>query len=192
MAAGLCVRQHGNQIEQGPGVGVAVEFGAASVDHVNHLSDADVEALAGTWADWDRASATGTPGTVAGCLPACDLSTRAPLAPARRLLDAGIEVSLASNCNPGTSYTTSMNFCVATAVLQMKLTVDEAIRAATLGGAKALRRDVSTPGRPAVGHLAVGTRADLHVLDAPQAVHLAYRPGMPLTHAVWRAGRRAV
>ena len=186
VAAGLGVRLHGNQIEQGPGVGVAVEFGAASVDHVNHLSDADVEALVGTWADWDRASATGTPGTVAGCLPACDLSTRAPLAPARRLLDAGIEVSLASNCNPGTSYTTSMNFNVGTAVLQMHLTLAEAVRAATLGGALGLRA------QDRVGSLEVGKRADLHVLDAPAAIHLAYRPGMPLTHAVWRAGRRAV
>ncbi|HAN85156.1 MAG TPA: imidazolonepropionase, partial [Micrococcus luteus] len=186
VAAGLGVRLHGNQIEQGPGVGVAVEFGAASVDHVNHLSDADVEALAGTWTGWDRASATGTPGTVAGCLPACDLSTRAPLAPARRLLDAGIEVSLASNCNPGTSYTTSMNFNVGTAVLQMHLTLAEAVRAATLGGALGLRA------QDRVGSLEVGKRADLHVLDAPAAIHLAYRPGMPLTHAVWRAGRRAV
>ena len=185
VAAGLGVRLHGNQIEQGPGVGVAVEFGAASVDHVNHLSDADVEALAGTWTGWDRASATGTPGTVAGCLPACDLSTRAPLAPARRLLDAGIEVSLASNCNPGTSYTTSMNFNVGTAVLQMHLTLAEAVRAATLGGAIGLRA------QDRVGSLEVGKRADLHVLDAPAAIHLAYRPGMPLTHAVWRAGRAA-
>ncbi|MCK6095406.1 imidazolonepropionase [Micrococcus sp. EYE_162] len=185
-AAGLRVRLHGNQIEEGPGVGLAVEFGAASVDHVNFLADADVEALAGTWGDWDRASAAGTPGTVAGCLPACDLSTRAPLAPARRLLDAGIEIALASNCNPGTSYTTSMNFNVATAVLQMGLTLAEALRAATLGGAIGLRA------QDRVGSLEVGKRADLHVLDAPAAIHLAYRPGMPLTHAVWRAGRRVV
>lgn len=177
--AGLGLRVHGNQIGPGEGVSLAVELGAASVDHCNFLSDEDVAALAGS-------------DTVATVLPACDLSTRAPLAPARELLDAGATVAIASNCNPGTSYTTSMNFCVATAVLQMKLTMDEAIRAATLGGAKALRRDVSTPDRPAVGHLAVGTRADLHVLDAPQAVHLAYRPGMPLTWGVWRAGRREI
>ena len=103
-----------------------------------------------------------------------------------RLLDAGIEVSLASNCNPGTSYTTSMNFNVGTAVLQMHLTLAEAVRAATLGGAIGLRA------QDRVGSLEVGKRADLHVLDAPAAIHLAYRPGMPLTHAVWRAGRRAV
>ncbi|MGO1981522.1 MAG: amidohydrolase family protein, partial [Brachybacterium alimentarium] len=119
--------------------------------------------------------------TVATVLPACDLSTRAPLAPARDLLDAGAAVAIASNCNPGTSYTSSMSFCVATAVLQMRLSLAEAIHAATRGGALALRRGD-------VGHLAVGARADLHVLDAPAAIHLAYRPGMPLTHEVWRAG----
>jgi imidazolonepropionase len=156
-----------------------VELGAASVDHCNHLTAADLAALAGS-------------ATVATVLPACDLSTRAPLAPARALLDAGATVAIASNCNPGTSYTTSMAFCVATAVLQMGLSVAEAVQAATLGGAKALRRDTGTPGRPAVGHLAVGTRADLHVLDAPSAVYLAYRPGMPLTWSVWRQGRRVV
>ena len=186
VAAGLGVRLHGNQLEHGPGVGLAVEFGAASVDHVNHLTDDDVAVLAGTWSGWDRASASGTPGTVAGCLPACDLSTRAPLAPARRLLDAGVEVALASNCNPGTSYTTSQSFNVATAVLQMHLTLAEAVRAATFGAALALRA------QDRVGSIEVGKRADLHVLDAPAAIHLAYRPGMPLTHAVWRAGRRVV
>ncbi|WP_068468578.1 imidazolonepropionase [Kocuria varians] len=177
--AGLGLRVHGNQLGPGEGVALAVELGAASVDHCNFLSEEDVAALAAS-------------DTVATVLPACDLSTRAPLAPARELVDAGATVAIASNCNPGTSYTTAMNFCVATAVLQMRLTVEEAIRAATLGGAKALRRDVSTPGRPAVGHLAVGARADLHVLDAPSAMHLAYRPGMPLTWGVWRAGRREV
>jgi imidazolonepropionase len=175
--AGLGLRVHGNQLGPGEGVALAVELGAASVDHCNHLSERDVEQLAGS-------------DTVATVLPACDLSTRAPLAPARRLLDAGATVAIASNCNPGTSYTTSMNFCVATAVLQMGLSIGEAVEAATLGGARALRRAAGAPGRPAVGHLAVGTRADLHVLDAPTAIHLAYRPGMPLTWAVWRAGRR--
>src|SRR5699024_8891015 len=119
--------------------------------------------------------------TVATVLPACDLSTRAPLAPARELLDAGAVIAIASNCNPGTSYTSAMSFCVTTAVLQMHLSLAEAVRAATRGGALALRRTD-------VGHLAVGARADLHVLDAPAAIHLAYRPGMPLTHQVWKAG----
>lgn len=179
--AGLGLRVHGNQLGPGPGVRLAVAFGAASVDHVNFLDDADVDALAGTWAEGR--------GTVATVLPACDLSTRAPLAPARRLLDAGVPIAIASNCNPGTSYTSSMAFCVTTAVLQMGLSVHEAVRAATFGGALALGREA---GDGAVGSIAVGHRADLHALRAPSATHLAYRPGIPLTHAVWRAGRRAV
>ncbi|HLQ80271.1 MAG TPA: amidohydrolase family protein [Brachybacterium sp.] len=188
-AAGLGLRVHGNQLGRSGGVALATELGAASVDHVNHLDAADVEALAATAS---RATRPGDrPGrlavdagpTVATALPACDLSTRAPLAPARELLDAGAAVAIASNCNPGTSYTSAMSFCVTTAVLQMHLTLAEAIRAATRGGALALRRTD-------VGHLGIGARADLHVLDAPAAVHLAYRPGMPLTHQVWRAGRR--
>ncbi|WP_193103776.1 imidazolonepropionase [Brachybacterium sp. FME24] len=185
--AGLGLRVHGHQLGRSGGVALAVELGAASVDHVNHMEDSDVEALAAT-ADRDTrpGSAAGhlavdAGPTVATVLPACDLSTRAPLAPARRLLDAGAAVAIASNCNPGTSYTSSMSFCVATAVLQMHLSLAEAIRAATRGGALALRRED-------VGHLAVGARADLHVLDAPAAIDLAYRPGMPLTHQVWRAG----
>lgn len=187
--AGLGLRVHGNQLGRSGGVALATELGAASVDHVNHLAPADIEALAATTA---RPIAAGdAPGrlavdsgpTVATVLPACDLSTRAPLAPARDLLDAGAAVAIASNCNPGTSYTSAMSFCVATAVLQMHLSLAEAIRAATRGGALALRRSD-------VGHLAVGARADLHVLDAPAAIHLAYRPGMPLTHQVWRAGVR--
>lgn len=171
-AAGLGLRVHGNQLGESGGVQLAVELGAASVDHVNFLSDDDVEALASS-------------DTVATALPACDLSTRMPLAPVRRLLDAGATVAIASNCNPGTSYTSSMNFCVGTAVLQQHLTLDEAIRAATIGGAKALRRTD-------VGQLAPGFRADIHVLDAPAAIHLAYRPGMPLTHQVWRAGKQII
>lgn len=173
-AKGLGLRVHGNQLGTGPGVGLACELGAASVDHVNHLTDADVDALAAV-AD----------STVATVLPACDLSTRQPLAPARRLLDAGARIALASNCNPGSSYTTSVAFCVATAVLQMGLTVAEAVHAATAGGAAALRRED-------VGRLVVGARADLHVLEAPSVTHLAYRPGVPLTHAVWAAGVRVV
>jgi imidazolonepropionase len=191
--AGLGLRVHGNQLGEGPGVQLAVELGAASVDHVNYLADEDVDALAGTWSGWDAASGTGATGTVATCLPACDLSTRQPLAPARALLDAGVQVALASNCNPGTSYTSSMAYCVTTAVLQMGLSVHEAVRAATYGGALALRKDKGNDadGERAVGSIAVGHRADLHLLNAPSATHLAYRPGMPLTYAVWRAGRRA-
>ncbi|RJU01621.1 imidazolonepropionase [Arthrobacter frigidicola] len=210
--AGLGLRVHGNQLGPGEGTALAVEFGAASVDHVNHLSDADVDALAGSWSSGDpsggdpsggdparageagpagRAAAPGR-GTVATCLPACDLSTRQPFPPARRLLDAGVQLALASNCNPGTSYTTSMAFCVTTAVLQMGLSVQEAVRAATYGGALSLGREAGADadGRRAVGSLAVGHRADLQLLNAPSATHLAYRPGIPLTGAVWRAGVR--
>ena len=202
-AAGLGLRVHGNQLGRSGGVALAVELGAASVDHLNHLSTGDIEALAATasrpvaaepaasqpaGADApvdgspDRFAVDAEP-TVATVLPACDLSTRAPLAPARELLDAGAVLAIASNCNPGTSYTSAMSFCVATAVLQMRLSLAEAVRAATRGGALALRRGD-------VGHLAVGARADLHVLDAPAAIHLAYRPGMPLTHQVRRRGQR--
>lgn len=181
-AAGLGLRVHGNQLGTGPGVKLAVEMGAASVDHVNYLSAEDVALLAGSQ-------------TVATLLPACDLSTREPLAPARELLDAGATIAIASNLNPGTSFTSSMNFCVTTAVLQQHLTLDEAIEAATTGGAKALRRhDVGggkdPQGRPAKGTLVPGAAADLHILDAENAIDLAYRPGMPITWQTWVAGER--
>ncbi|HWM01978.1 MAG TPA: imidazolonepropionase, partial [Actinophytocola sp.] len=168
---GLGLRVHGNQLGPGPGVRLAVELGAASVDHCTYLEQSDVDALAGS-------------DTVATLLPACDLSTRQPLPDARALLDAGATVALASNCNPGSSYTSSMAYCVTTAVLQMRMSVEEAVRAATWGGARALRREDE------VGVLRAGARADVHVLDAPSVTHLAYRPGVPLTHAVWRAGVR--
>lgn len=187
--AGLGLRVHGNQLGEGPGVQLAVEFRAASVDHVNYLTAKDIDALAGSWS---AQGATSGRGTVATCLPACDLSTRQPLAPGRQLLDAGVPIALASNCNPGTSYTTSMAYCVTTAVLQMRLSVHEAVRAATYGGALALGRESGNDvdGERAVGSIAVGHRSDLHMLNAPSATHLAYRPGIPLTHAVWRAGVR--
>ncbi|MGH3516318.1 MAG: imidazolonepropionase [Haloechinothrix sp.] len=178
---GLGVRVHGNQLGNGPGVRLAVRWGAASVDHCCYLDQSDVDALAGSW---DSGA-----GTVATVLPACDLSTRGPLAPARGLIDSGAVVAIASNANPGSSYTTSMAFCVATAVLQMGLSIDEAVWAATRGGAIALHADA---GDGAVGVIRPGARADLHVLDAPSAAHLAYRPGVPLTWAVWRAGVREV
>lgn len=179
--AGLATRVHGNQLGPGPGVQLAVEHGSLSVDHVAFLSDEDIAALVASW----DGSGSAERGTVATVLPACDLSTRLPLAPARRLLDAGAELAIASNCNPGTSYTSSMGFCVATAVLQMGLTIQEAVRAATLGGAIAL-------GMTDVGVVRVGARADLQLLEAPSVTHLAYRPGMPLTSTVWRGGVREV
>ncbi|HTW97338.1 MAG TPA: imidazolonepropionase [Acidimicrobiales bacterium] len=170
-AAGLLAKVHGNQLEAGPGVRVAVEAGAISVDHCSHLSSADVECLAGS-------------ATVATLLPAAELSTRSPFPDALRLLAAGVQIALASDCNPGTSYTTSMPLAIALAVGGMGMTVEEALRAATLGGAAALRRDD-------VGHLAPGAAGDVLVLEAPSYLHLAYRPGVPLTAAVLRAGRRA-
>ncbi|MEX3506524.1 imidazolonepropionase [Corynebacterium sp. LK2590] len=181
--AGLGLRVHGNQLGEGPGVALAVELGAASVDHVNYLSDDDIARLADSE-------------TVATMLPACDLSTRQPLAPGRKLIDAGVTVAIASNLNPGTSYTSSMNFCVTTAVLQQHLSLDEAIAAATLGGAKALRRQAvsggkDAAGRPAKGQLVVGAAADLHVLTAENAINLAYRPGMPATWRTYVGGELA-
>lgn len=177
---GLHPRVHGNQLQQGPGVRLAVEIGAASVDHVNYLSDDDIQALANS-------------DTVATVLPACDLSTKQALAPARQLLDAGATVAIASNLNPGTSYTSSMNYCVTTAVLQQDLSLDEAIEAATLGGAKALRRNPGEDGkngqgRPGRGSLVVGASADLHVLNFTNAIELAYRPGMPATYRTYKNG----
>lgn len=175
-AAGLGLRVHGNQLGFSGGVRLATELGALSVDHCNFLEPADIDSLAGAH-------------TVATLLPACDLSTRMPFPPARRLIDSGATIALATNCNPGTSYTTSMPFCVATAVLQMGLTVNEAVWAATRGGAAALGKN---DGPDALGMLRVGGRADLQVLDAPSVSHLAYRPGVPLTAAVWRRGSRHV
>jgi imidazolonepropionase len=159
-AAGLGMRLHGNQLGTGPGVQLAVECGCASVDHCTHLTDADIDALAGS-------------DTVATFLPAADFSTRQPYPDARRVIDAGATVAVASNCNPGSSYTTSMSFCIAIAVREMRMTIDEAIQAVTTGGAAALRRDD-------VGHLAPGAAGHLVILDAPSHHHLAYRPGVPL------------
>jgi imidazolonepropionase len=169
--AGLGLRVHANQLGAGPGVRLAVELGAASADHCTHLTAADVDALA----DSD---------TVATLLPATDFSTRQPYADARRLLDAGAVVALASNCNPGSSYTTSIAFCLALAVREMGMTSAEALWAATRGGARALRRDD-------VGHLAPGSRADAVVLDAPSPDHLVYRPGVALVAATVARGRLA-
>jgi len=165
---GLGLRVHGNQLSAGSGVRIAVDTGAASVDHCTYLTPADIDALAAS-------------STVATLLPACDLSTRQPPAPGRALVDAGARIALASNCNPGSSYTSSMNLVVALGVLLGELSAQEAVHAATAGGAAALRRTD-------VGVVRVGARADLHVLDAPSHDYLAYRVGVPLTHAVYRKG----
>lgn len=169
-AAGLGVRVHGNQLGEGEGVRLAVELGAASVDHCTFLSDADVTALASS-------------DTVATLLPGVEFSTRQPYPDARRLIDAGVTVALASDCNPGSSFTSSMPFCIAVAVRDMGMTPAEAVWASTAGGALALRRDD-------VGVLRPGLRGDLAVLDAPSHVHLAYRPGVPLIASTWSGGSR--
>jgi imidazolonepropionase len=163
-AAGLGLRVHANQLSAGPGVQLAVELGAASADHCTHLTGADIEALAG-----------GT--TVATLLPGVEFSTRSPYPDARRLLDAGVTVALATDCNPGSCFTSSMAFCLALAVREMSMSPAQALWSATAGGATALRR-------PDVGRLSPGARADLAVVDAPSWVHLAYRPGVPLVRAL--------
>ncbi|WP_306206289.1 imidazolonepropionase [Actinoplanes sp. RD1] len=166
--AGLALRVHTNQLTAGPGVQLAVELGAASADHCTHLSPADIDALAGS-------------DTVATLLPGAEFSTRSPYPDARGLVDAGVTVALATDCNPGSSYTSSMPFCVALAVREMGLAPEEALWAATAGGARSLRRDD-------IGVLRPGARADLVLLDAPTFLHLAYRPGVPLIHQVLHNG----
>jgi imidazolonepropionase len=168
-AAGLGLRVHGNQLGFGAGARLAVEMGAASVDHCTYLSDEDIDALAASE-------------TVATFLPATDFSTRQPYPDARRAIDAGVEVAIATNCNPGSSYTTSMAFCIALAVRDMGMTSEEALLAATRGGARALRRED-------VGRLAPGASADVAVLDAPSDAHLVYRPGVPLVTGTLVSGR---
>lgn len=167
-AKGLHPRVHANQLSYGPGVQLAVELDAASADHCTHLTDADVDALA-------------SGNTVATLLPGAEFSTRAEWPNARRLLDAGVTVALSTDCNPGSSFTSSVPFCIALAVRDMGMTPDEALWSATAGGAQALRRTD-------IGRLTPGACADLAILDAPSHVHLAYRPGVPLVSQVWRRG----
>jgi imidazolonepropionase len=167
-AAGLGGRVHANQLRPGPGVRVAVESGAASADHCTHLTDADLDALAGS-------------DTVATFLPIADFCTRQPYPPGRRAVDAGVSIALASNCNPGSSNSTSLPLAMALAVREMGLTIEEALLAATAGGARALRR-------ADLGCLRPGARADLAILDAPSYTHLAYRPGMPVVAATLVGG----
>ncbi|MFV0463164.1 MAG: imidazolonepropionase [Nostocoides sp.] len=167
IGAGLLPRVHGNQLGHGPGVALAVRYGAASVDHCTYLSDADIDALAGS-------------DTVATLLPGVEFSTKHPYVDARRLLGAGVSVALATDCNPGTCNTSSMPFVIALAVRDMGMTPAEALWAATAGGARALRREDA-------GRIAVGMPADVTVLDAPSHLHLAYRPGVPLARPLLRS-----
>ena len=164
-ALGLQPRIHANQLQQGGGIQLAVELDCASADHCSHFDKADIEALAGS-------------NTVATLLPGAEFSTRATYPDARKLWDAGVTVAIATDCNPGSSYTTSMPFCIAVAVRDMNFTVEQAIWSATMGGAKALRRGD-------VGAIRVGMRADLIDLNAPNALHLAYRPGVHLINQTY-------
>jgi len=168
IACGLMPRVHAGQLGPGEGVQLAVELGAASVDHGTFLTDDDVAALAAS-------------DTVLTLLPGVEFSTRQPYPDARRLIDAGVTVALACDTNPGSSFTSSMPFCIAVAVRDMGMTSAEAVWAATAGGAAALRRTD-------IGAIAPGRRADLVLLDAPTRVHLAYRPGVPLVSAVFKDG----
>jgi imidazolonepropionase len=169
---GLGLRVHGNQLEHGPGVQLAVEMGAASVDHCTYLDDRDIDALAAS-------------DTVATFLPATDFSTRQPYPDARRAIDAGVRVALATNTNPGSSNTTSMGFCIALAVRDMGMTTEEALAAATAGGAAALRRDD-------IGRLAPGARADVAILRGRSYADLVYRPGVPPVLSTLVRGRPQV
>lgn len=168
--AGLGMRIHANQLQHGGGVQLGVELGVASCDHCTHLNDADVSALA---------DSNGS--TVATLLPTAELCTRSQFPDARRLIDAGVTVALASDCNPGSSYTTSMPLVISLAVLNMNMTCEEAVWSATAGGAAALRRQD-------VGTLGIGANADFSVLNTPSYIHLAYRPGVKLVDAVFRHG----
>jgi imidazolonepropionase len=166
---GLLPRIHANQLNQGGGVQLAVELDCASADHCTHLSDSDIEALAGS-------------NTVATLVPGAEFSTRATYPNAARLFNAGVNVALATDCNPGSSYTTSMPFCIAIAIREMGFTPEQALWSATMGGAKALRRED-------VGSLSVGQSADLVVLNAPSYLHLGYRPGVDLVSQVFKSGK---
>lgn len=168
IAKGLRPRVHASQLGPGDGVRLAVELGAASVDHGTYLTDEDIAALAAS-------------DTVLTLLPGVEFSTRQPYPDARRLIDAGVTVAIACDTNPGSSFTSSMPFCIAIAVRDMGMTPAEAVWAATAGGARALGRDD-------IGIIAPGARADLVLLAAPTRIHLAYRPGVPLVEKVWKNG----
>ena len=170
-AVGLQPRIHANQLHARNGIQVAVDCDAASADHCTHLTDHDIDLLAGSK-------------TVATLLPGAEFSTRSPYPNARRLIDAGATVAIATDCNPGSSYTTSMAFCIAVAVREMGMTPAEAVWSATAAGAKALRRND-------VGHLGLGARADFSVLNATSYIHLSYRPGVNLIDQVWQGGQRS-
>lgn len=166
--AGLLPRIHANQLSSSRAVELAVELDCASADHLTHLTDKEIDLLASSK-------------TVATLLPGAEFSTRSDYPDARRLYKAGATVAIATDCNPGSSFTTSMPFCIAVAVRDMHFTIEQAIQAATLGGAKALQRED-------VGLLGVGKAADFVVLETPSYLHLAYRPGVDLISETFIAG----
>ena len=168
MKKGLLPRIHANQIQEGGGIKLGVELGVASVDHVSHISVKDIEALSKSK-------------VVATLLPGAEFSTRSAYPDVRPLLEASITVALASDCNPGSSYTTNMPFIIAIAVREMHFSPEQALWSATLGGAKALLRSD-------VGHLSEGASADFAILKSDSYLHLAYRPGVNLIEQVWRNG----
>ncbi|MEY4991047.1 MAG: hypothetical protein RIS08_1273 [Actinomycetota bacterium] len=170
IAQGLRPRLHANQISDLGAISLAVELDCASVDHCTHISDADIELLANS-------------NTVATLLPGAEFSTRSAYPDAKRLFAAGVTVALATDCNPGSSFTTSMPFCIAVAVRDMGFTIDQAVWSATRGGALALRDETR-------GTLRVGMRADFAILDAPNHLFLAYRPGVQLVAATYVAGKK--
>ena len=170
IAQGLLPRLHANQLEQGDGIALGVELGAASVDHVSHFNNSDIEKLANSK-------------TVATLLPGAEFSTRSAYPDARKLLDAGITVAIAADCNPGSSYTTNMSLMIALAVREMHMSPEQALWSATKGGAQALRRND-------VGHLSVGANADFVILKESSYIHLAYRPGVNLIDEVWQHGAK--
>jgi imidazolonepropionase len=167
--AGLGLRVHANQLAHGKGIQLACEFEASSADHCTYATQQDITALADA-------------NVVATFLPGAEFSTRSPYPDARAFLEAGVTIALATDCNPGTSYTSSMAFCIALAVREMHLTPAEALYAATAGGAKALENS-------RIGKLCPGSSADLAILDSPDYIHLAYRPGVQLVADTWKAGR---
>jgi imidazolonepropionase len=169
IAAGLKPRLHANQIANLGAIPMAVELDCASVDHATHLTAEDIAALSGS-------------NTVVTLLPGAEFSTKSPYPDGRRLASAGITLAIATDCNPGSSFTTSMPFCIAVAVREMGLTPEQALWAATRGGAKALRSEG--------GSLDVGSSADFVVLDAPSHLFLSYRPGVQLVSQTYIAGKR--
>ncbi len=169
IAHGMIPRIHANQLQRTNAVQLAIELGAASADHLSNSNDEDIQALAASK-------------TVATLLPGAEFSTQHEGKLGRKFLDAGAKVAIASDCNPGSSYTTSMPFCIAAAVSLMGFTVEEAVLAATLGGAQALRRSD-------IGKIAPGFQADLALLESESYIHLAYRPGINLISQTYKSGR---